>query len=306
MEVANPKHEHKGGDCMKPAPFSYYTPTSVREAVTMLDEFGDHGRVLAGGQSLFQLMNFRAVKPENLIDINPVTELDYIREGNGALAIGARTRQSTLERSREAVERAPLIVEAVENVAHPSVRNRGTVGGSVAYADPASELPAVVLAMDGEVVLTSARGQRSLAAEDFFQGPYANACSADELLAEVRLPEWPSGTGHAFLEFQRKHGSYALMGTAVLVHLDGDSVDRVAISLCGVDETPVRAFQAEDIVDGNVPTDEVFEEAAEAAVPELNPLPDPKGSPEYRRKLAKVFIRRALALAVRRAKGESS
>jgi carbon-monoxide dehydrogenase medium subunit len=291
---------------MKPAPFEYHAPTSTDEAVELLAEFGDRGRVLAGGQSLFQLMNFRILKPENLIDINPVTELDYIRGDNGTLAIGACTRVSTLERSRKAAEQAPLIVEAAENVAYPSVRNRGTVGGNIAYADPATELPAVLLAMDGEVVLTSAQGQRTLAAADFFQGPYTTACSADELLTEVHLPLWPSGTGHAFLEFQRKHGSYALMGTAVLVHLDGDNVDRVAISLCGVDETPVRASRAEDIVAGNAPTNEVFEEAAAAAVPELNPLPDPKGSPEYRRKLAKVFIRRALDLAVRRAKGERS
>jgi aerobic carbon-monoxide dehydrogenase medium subunit len=289
---------------MKPAPFDYHAPTSTHEAVELLAEFGDRGRVLAGGQTLFQLMNFRTAKPENLIDINPVSELDYIRSDNGTLAIGARTRQSTLERSQEAAERAPLMVEAVKNVAHPSVRNRGTVGGSIAYADPASELPAVVLAMDGEVVLTSARGQRMLSAAEFFQGPYTNACSADELLTEVRLPGWPDGTGHAFLEFQRKHGSYALMGSAVLVHLDGENVDRVAISLCGVDETPVRAFKAEELVAGSAPTNEVFEEAAEAAAPELNPLPDPKGSPEYRRKLAKVYIRRALDLAVRRAKGE--
>jgi carbon-monoxide dehydrogenase medium subunit len=295
---------------VKPAPFAYHAPTSVEEAVTMLAEFGDRGRVLAGGQSLFQLMNFRTLKPENLIDINPVTELDYIRRDNGTLAIGARTRQSTLERSAEAAERTPLMVEAVKNVAHPSVRNRGTVGGSVAYADPASELPAVVLAMDGEVVLASSRDilpgvqERTLSAAEFFQGPYTNTCSTDELLTEVRLPEWPDGTGQAFLEFRRKHGSYALMGTAVLVHLDGENVDRVAISLCGVDETPVRARKAEEVVTGNVPSEEVFEEAAEAAAPELNPLPDPKGSPEYRRKLAKVFIRRALNLAVRRAKGE--
>jgi len=272
----------------------------------MLDEFGDRGRVLAGGQSLFQLMNFRVVKPENLIDINSVIELDYIRSDDGIMAIGARTRQSTLERSREADERVPLMVEAVKNVAHPSVRNRGTVGGSVAYADPASELPAVVLAMDGEVVLSSSRGERVLPAAEFFRGPYTNACSADELLTEVRLPEWPYGTGHAFLEFRRKHGSYALVGCAALVHLDGESVDRVAISLCGVDETPVRAFKAEELVVGNAPSEELFEEAAEAVAPELNPLPDPKGSPEYRRKLAKVFIRRALNLAVRRAKGECS
>ena len=304
--MVNKRRERGGGDYMKPAPFSYHAPNSVREAVSMLDELGDRGRVLAGGQTLLQLMNFRALKPENLIDINPVTELDYIRRDDGALAIGARTRQSTLERSREAAEHSALIVEAVGNVAHPSVRNRGTVGGSVAYADPASELPAVVLAMDGEVVITSARGERTVAAADFFRGPFTNACSGDELLTEVRLPLQPPGTGHAFLEFQRKHGSYALMGTAVLVHLDDDRIDRVAISLCGVDQTPIRASRAENVIIGNVPTHEVFEDAAAATVPELNPLPDTKGSPEYRRKLARVFIRRALDLAVRRAKGERS
>lgn len=291
---------------MKPAPFGYHAPTSTSEAVDLLSEFGDQGRVLAGGQSLLPLMNFRITRPENLIDINPVSELDYIRANNGALTIGACARQSALEVSREAAEHAPLLVEAVGYVAHPPVRNRGTVGGSVAYADPASELPAAVLAMDGEMMVTGAGGERTVSAADFFRGPYANACSADELLTEVRVPAWPDGTGHAFLEFRRKHGSYALMGTAVLVHLDGENVDRVAITLCGLGETPVRAREAEELVAGNAPETGLFEEAAEAAVGGLNPLPDPKGSPEYRRKLAKVFIRRALGLAVRRAKGQGS
>ncbi len=289
---------------MKPAPFNYHAPSTTEEAVGLLAELGSQGRILAGGQSLFQLMNFRVVKPENLIDINPVSELDYIRVDDGTLAIGARTRQSALERSTEAARHSPLIVEAVKNVAHPSVRNRGTVGGSVAYADPASELPAVVLTSGGEVVLTGADGQRTLSAGDFFRGPYTNACSPDELLTEVRLPRWPDGTGHAFLEFQRKHGSYALVGTAVLVHLDGESIDRVAISLCGVDQTPVRASRAEDLVRGNVPSDGLFEEAAAEATSDLHPLPDVKGSAAYRLKLARVYVRRALELAVSRAKGE--
>lgn len=289
---------------MKPAPFDYHAPSTTEEAVGLLAEFGRRGRVLAGGQSLFQLMNFRLARPENVIDINPVGELDYIRVDDGALAIGARTRQSALERSREATEHSPLIVEAVKNVAHPSVRNRGTVGGSVAYADPASELPAVVLAAGGEVVLSSSRGKRMLPAADFFRGPYTNACSPDELLTEVRLPRWPDGTGHAFLEFQRKHGSYALVGTAVLVHLDAETIDRAAISLCGVDPTPVRASRAEDLLAGNAPSVELFEEAAAEATSGLHPLPDIKGSAVYRLKLARVYVRRALELATSRAKGE--
>lgn len=155
---------------MKPAPFGYHAPTSTSEAVDLLVEFGDRGRVLAGGQSLLPLMNFRIAKPENLIDINPVSELDYIRVNNGALTIGACARQSALEVSREAAEHVPLLVEAVGYVAHPPVRNRGTVGGSVAYADPASELPAAVLAMDGEIVVAGANGQRTISAADFFRG----------------------------------------------------------------------------------------------------------------------------------------
>lgn len=290
---------------MKPAPFSYHSPTSVEEAVGLLGEFGDRSRVLAGGQSLLPLMNYRLAKPENLIDINPVDELDYIRVDNGGLTIGACARQSSLEVSPEAAERAPLLVEAVRYVAHPPVRNRGTIAGSVAYADPTSELPAAVLAMDAEMVITGANGQRTVSAPNFFQGTHTNACSADELLTEVRLAGWPAGTGHAFLEFQRKHGSYALMGAAVLIQVDGEKIERAAIALCGVAEIPVRAREAETMLVGNAPAAGLFEEAAEAALADLRPLPDVKGSADYRRKLARVYVRRALELAVKRAKGES-
>lgn len=292
---------------MKPAPFSYHAPTSVEEAVALLAELGDRGRVLAGGQTLLPLMNFRAAKPEHLVDINPVTELDYIRAEDGVLAIGACARVSALERSRDAYERAPLSVEAAGNVAHPSVRNRGTVGGNIAYADPATELPAVLLATGGEVVLVSERGRRAMSAVDFFQGPYVTACAVDELLMEVRLDGWPAGTGHAFLEFTRKHGSYALVGSAALVHLDdGGRVDRAAVSLCGVGETPVRASGAEELLVGNTLDAELLEEAASAAVSDLDPLPDVKASPAYRIKLASVYVRRALVLATERARGEES
>lgn len=291
---------------MKPAPFLYRAPTSVEEAVGLIEELGDGGRILAGGQSLLPLMNYRLARPETLIDINSVQELDYIRVDDGDLTIGACARQSVLEQSREAAELTPLLVEAAGYVAHPSVRNRGTVAGSVAYADPASELPAAVLAMDGEMVVTGSNGQRAVSAADFFRGPYTNACTPEELLIGIRLTQWPAGTGHAFLEFQRKHGSYALMGAAILVQVDGEKIERAAIALCGVAETPVRAREAENLLLGNVPTTGVFEEAAEKAVADLQPLPDVKGSAEYRRKLARVYVRRGLDLAIKRAKGESS
>lgn len=288
---------------MKPAPFTYHAPSSKEEVVDLLGEFGDEGRILAGGQTLLPLMNYRQTSPKNLIDINPVSELEYIRADNGSLTIGACARQSALERSPEAAERVPLLVEAVGFVAYPSVRNRGTVAGSIAYADPASELPATVLAMDGEILVAGRKGERKIPAADFFRGPYTNACSPDELVIGIHLERWPIETGHAFLEFQRKHGSYALMGAAILVHLDGEKIDRAAIALCGVAETPVRATKAEEVLLGNVPGIELFEEAAEAARSDLEPLPDTKGSAEYRRKLAKVYVRRGLELAVERAKG---
>lgn len=290
---------------MKPAPFSYHAPTSVDEALVLLGELGDQGCILAGGQALLPLMNLRLARPKHLVDINPVAEIDYIRSEDGVLVIGACTRVAALERSREVAEYAPLAAEAAGNIAHPSVRNRGTVGGNIAYADPATELPAVLLAMDGEVVLASTRGRRTLSAMEFFRGPYATARSADELLMEVRLRSWSAGTGHAFLEFTRKHGSYALVGSAVLVHLDDNGrIDRAAISLCGVDETPVRASAAMELLVGNAPSATLFEEAASAAVSGLDPLPDVKASSAYRLKLARVYVRRALELATERARGE--
>lgn len=291
---------------MKPAPFAYHAPTSTEEATGLLSEYGDDARVLAGGQSLLALMNCRQLKPGHVVDINRIDELNYIRRENGHLAIGAGARQSTFEKSPEAAENAPLLVEAVRYVAHPSVRNLGTMVGSVAHSDPASEIPAGVLALDGEIVLTGPNGERTVAATEFFTGPHWNVREEGEMLTEVRLPVWPEGSGHAFLEFQRKHGSYALVGCAVMIHLDGDRIDRASISLAGVGEKPFRANAAEEMLAGNSPSKELFEEAAEEAARDLHPMPDVKGSPEYRRKLAKVYVRRGLELAARRAKGEES
>ncbi len=288
---------------MKPPPFAYHAARSVAEALGMLDGFGEEGRVLAGGQSLVPLMNFRLAQPANLVDINPVAELDYVRRVNGELAIGARARQSAVERSREATDLAPLLVEALGWVGHEPIRHRGTVVGSLAHADPAAEIPAVALAMDARITAASARGEREIEASDFFSGPFTTALRPGEMALEVRFPVWPDGTGHAFLEFARRHGDFAIAGAGVLVSLRDGSIDRVAIALCGVGPTPARARGAERLLLGRSPDPVLLESAAEAAVADLQPSGDLHGSSDYRRKVAQAYVRRALSLAIERAGG---
>jgi carbon-monoxide dehydrogenase medium subunit len=293
---------------MKPAPFSYHAPSTVREVVSLLAEFQDEGRVLAGGQSLIPLMNFRLAQPAHLIDVNPVSELDYVRRDDGWLAVGARTRLAAAEASAEVAQHAPLLRDALELVAHPTIRHRGTVAGSLAHADPAAELPAVALAMDADMVVTSGRGTRIIAAADLYQGPFSTSLEADELLTECRFPTWPrAGTASAFLEFTRTHGNFAVVGTAVLVHLYGDRIDRVAVALCGVGGKPVRATRAEAHLVGKAPSTDLVAAAAEAAATGLEPASDLHGSGDFRRKLARVLVGRALELAFARAeKGRRS
>src|SRR3954452_930760 len=222
---------------MKPAPFTYHRATSAREAVDMLAATGDDGSVLAGGQSLVPLMNFRVAQAAHLVDINYVNELDYIRIDDGAVAIGARTRQATLERSADVARAAPLLREAIGWVAHPPVRHRGTVVGSIVHAAPAAELPACLLALDGEVVLHGPGGERRVAAREFFTGPLMTAKQTGDLATEVRVPVARNGNGgHALVEFSRRHADFAVAGAAV----SGD-----AIALFGVADTPLRANEAE-------------------------------------------------------------
>ncbi len=290
---------------MKPAPFSYHAPTTTREAVSLLADFQEEGRVLAGGQSLIPLMNFRLAQPAHLVDVNPLVELDYIRTDDGWLAVGARTRQSALEASPEAAQRAPLLTEAIKLVAHPPIRHRGTVGGSIAHADPAAELPTVALAMDWEMIVASTKGLRTVTAAEFFKGPYATALGSDELLAECRFKAWPAkGTGHAFMEMARTHANFAIVGAAVLLHLEDGKVDRAAIAVCGLAGTPLRATGAENVLTGASPTKELLDEAAGAAVAGLTPASDIHGGSSFRLKVGRVYVRRALELALGRARGE--
>ena len=287
---------------MKPPRFDYLSPRSFDEALGVLAQHGDEAKVLAGGQSLVPLLNFRLVRPAYLVDLNDVDGLAGIRIDDGHLAIGAMTRQRAVERSPLVRERCPLLAEAMPQIGHVQIRNRGTIGGSLAHADPASELPAVVAALDGELVLQSARGQRVLKPEQFFVGYLTTAAAPDELLVEVRVPVAPPRTGSAFLEVSRRHGDFALVGVAATVTLDEAGVcTAAAIALTGVGPTPVLGREAARALVGVRPAPAAFETAGRSVAERVQPDSDLHASSDYRRQLAYVLTRRALALAAERA-----
>jgi aerobic carbon-monoxide dehydrogenase medium subunit len=288
---------------VKPAPFAYAAPATVAEAVALLTEHAEaEPRVLAGGQSLIPLMNFRLAKPGYLVDLRNVTGLSGIRRDGDVLAIGAMTRLAELERSPEVAMAAPLLAEAVGYVAHTPIRNSGTIGGSLAHADPAAELPAVALALDAELVATGPAGTRVIPAAGFLQGPFSTALEADEILTEVRLPAWDGG--HAFTEYARIHANFAIVAAAALVALDGDRIARAAVALTGVAPTAIRATAAEQALAGAAAGDAMAAAAADAAVAGLTPAGDLHASPATRLALARAYARRAIGLAISRAQNE--
>ncbi len=287
---------------MKPAAFEYEAPRSLDEALALLARHGDEAKVLAGGQSLIATMNFRLAQPAMLVDINGITELSYIREASGGLEIGALTRQATVEKSELVASRCALLAEAMPHVAHSQIRNRGTFGGSLAHADSASELPAVALALEAEMVICSESGERTVPAEEFFVGLFETALEPEELLVEVRLPDLPQHTGTAFLELSRRRGDFALVGVAVVLEATPDgTVARSRIVLHSVGETPVLAQAAMTALRGKVPDETNCRNAAEAAADnDIDPLGDLHASAEYRRHLTSVLTRRALLAAASR------
>jgi aerobic carbon-monoxide dehydrogenase medium subunit len=288
---------------MKPPRFEYEAPTSVEDALALLARHGEGAKVLAGGQSLVPLLNFRLVRPHVLVDVNEIPELAGIREEDGTLAIGAMTRQRAVETSAVVRRRCPLLAEALPQVGHTQIRNRGTVGGSLAHADPAAELPAVVAALDGRLVVRRQGGERVLAPEEFFVSYLTTALAPGELLVEVRLPVAPPRTGTAFVEVSRRHGDFALVGVAATVTLDEAGVCvGCAVALTGVGPTPVRARAAAGALVGERPTAAALEEAGRRAATGLTPDSDLHASAEYRTDVAGVLTRRALARAVERAR----
>jgi CO/xanthine dehydrogenase FAD-binding subunit len=287
---------------MKPPRFEYMAPTSLDEALALLAEHGDGAKVLAGGQSLVPLLNFRLVRPTYLVDLNEIPGLAYIRQDDGRVAIGALTRQRAVETSSLVRERVPLLADAMPQIGHVQIRNRGTIGGSLAHADPAAELPAVVAALEGELVVRSARGgERVLRPEEFFVAYLTTAVEPSELLVEVRLPVAPPRTGTAFLEVSRRHGDFALVGVAASVTLDEAGVcTRCAVALTGVGPTPVVTREAARHLVGATPTPGALEEVSRRATAGLHPDNDLHASSQYRQHVAGVLTRRALARALGR------
>lgn len=263
---------------MKPSPFAYLAPRTLDECVALLAEHGDAAKLLAGGQSLVPLMNLRLAAPEVVIDLNRIDELAYVREHDGGVAIGAMTRHRDVATSALVRERCPLLADAVALVGYPAIRNRGTLGGTLAHADPVAEVPCVALTLDAELVAVGPGGRRTIAAGDFFAGFLTTALAADEVLVEVRFP--PSATG-AFTEFTRKSGDFALSAAAVDLALDDGVVRRARIGLAGAGDRPLRAGAAEAALAGG-PLDA---ERIEAAAAEVDG------------ELAPVMVRRALTAA---------
>ncbi|MBA3531822.1 MAG: xanthine dehydrogenase family protein subunit M [Ardenticatenales bacterium] len=289
---------------MKPAAFDYHAPTTLDEALALLAAYGDEAKILAGGQSLIPAMNFRLAQPAILVDINPVTTLVGIHaEGDGGLRIGTMTRQRTVEHSDLVAARAPLLAETMPHIAHPQIRNRGTFGGSLAHADPASELPAVAVALGMTLRAQSTRGERDIDATDFFQGLFATALEPDEMLIEVLIPALPARTGTAFAEVARRHGDYAMAGAAAVVTLAEDgTIAACKLVYLSIGDAPVESHSAASALLGVIPTDEAIRAAAEAMEQDIDPLGDIHATAAYRRHLAKVLARRTLASAVARAR----
>jgi len=290
---------------MKPAPFDYFSPATVEEALALLDEHGGDAKPLAGGQSLIPAMNFRLARPAVLVDLNRIAELAYVRAAPGGVAIGAMTRQRAVERSDDVARAAPLLAEAMPSIAHPQIRNRGTMGGSIAHADPSAELPAVMLALDAQFRAQSATGERSIAAGEFFKGMLETALAPGELLVEIAVPPLPASSGTAFLEMARRHGDYALVGVAVVVTLDPRGRCKDAkLGLLSVGDGPVLATEAGKVLAGQSPSEELLRAAGDAAATrDVDPPSDIHASAAYRRQLVAVLTRRALARAFERAGG---
>ena len=287
--------------------FVYNAPSTLDEVLALLTEHGDEGKVLAGGQSLIPLLSMRLAQPTQVVDINGVAGLDGIDAGGDTITFGATVRERQAERSAVVADRLPLLAEALPFIGHAAIRTRGTVGGTVAHADASAEIPCVVAALDGEVLVRSSRGDRVIAAADFFQGHFTTAMDDDECLVEVRIPAQDPGAGYAFREVARRHGDFALVGVATTMALGSDG--RIAdsrIALMGVADVPYRARAAEAALVGAEPTAETFADAAQTAIADLRPASDVHGSAAYRSHLAAVTVRRALTTAGARARGESA
>lgn len=281
---------------MKPPPFSYHDPETLADVVSLLSRL-ENPKLLAGGQSLMPMLNMRYVLPDHLVDLNRVEALSYLRTAEDALEIGAMTRQRDIEFSDVVRERVPLMHEAILQVGHRQTRNRGTLGGSLCQLDPAAELVAVAVALDASVSIEGPRGRRVLPFVEFPVGYMTTALEPDELLTGARFPLWPKGHGYAFVEFSRRHGDFAVVSAAALLHLDKSGrIASVSLTIGGAGPVPVRATEAERALLGNTPSDPLFREACEACR-RIDAVGDVHAPASYRQQLAVVLSRRALEKA---------
>lgn len=291
---------------MKPASFEYLRPTSLEEALQYLADLGEDAKILSGGQSLIPVLNMRLSTPKYLIDIGRVEGLSYIREEDGYLAIGALTKHVDLEKSPLVKQHAPLLLEAVQWIGHPQIRQRGTIGGSIAHADPSAELPCVLAALRGEIVIAHADGEETIAPEEFFLTYLLTSLQPDQMIKEIRFPILSETAGYAFTEVSRRHGDFAIVEVAAVIDLDeNNEITLARLAAGGANPVPCVMDSVEEFLVGKMPDEAVLDEASEMASECVEPDGDLHGSAEYRRSLVKTLTKRALQTAIKRAGGAS-
>ena len=291
---------------MIPASFDYHAPKTLDEAIALLGRLGDTAKILAGGQSLIPAMRFRLASPEVLVDIGRIRDLAYVEERGDHLAIGAMTREYALESSAVVAASYPLLLDTAKVIADPVVRNKATVGGNLAHADPANDHPATMLAYGAQVIARGASGTRTIAIDDLFVGLFETSLKPGEILTEIRIPKPGKHTGGAYLKIERKVGDYAVAAVAVQLELAGKAIKHIRIGLTNVSSIPMRAKAAEAALTGKSPSDAVLEAAGVAAAGECDPSADLRGQIDYKRDLVRVLIKRAVHRAVHRAQGGKS
>ena len=288
---------------MLPAPFEYHAPKTMDEALSLLDELGEDAKVLAGGQSLIPLLKLRFASPAHLVDINKIKDLDYLDERDGTLRIGPLFRHKSAERSNLLSSRYHVMADAAPQIADPIIRNRGTIAGSVAHADPSGDWGSVLLALGADLVLRSKSGSRTVKARDFFSGPFSTALQPNEILSEIRIPAARSQTGGSYLKLERKVGDFATVAVAVHLQMDDGKVGSAGIGLTAVGPQNIKAERAEGALKGARLDEATIKQAAALAAEAAEPKADHRGSVEYKRNIVRVFTERGLKRAYERARG---
>lgn len=291
---------------MIPASFDYHAPSTLADALALLEQYGSEAKVLSGGQSLLPMLKIRLAAVGHLVDIGRIAGLEYVKEEGGFLKIGAATREVALERSPIVAAKYPILLDTARVIADPIVRNRATVGGNLAHGDPANDHPATMLALDATVVVAGPKGERTIPVTQFFKGLFTTALEANEILTEVRIPVPPPKSGGAYVKLERKVGDFATAAAAAQVTLGANGeVTKAGIGLTAAGPTPVKATEAEKFLIGKMPDDATVAEAARLAAQAAKPTADRRGAPDYKREMARVLTTRALKTAVSRAGGKA-